>query len=168
VEAVHTPARTVAYRRNLLQDRIVRILTVLGFAIPMVVYLWYLHHYGLNVVYGDQWDTVSLIGLSYKGKLTLTALWAQHNQNRIFFPNLIALALSRVAAFNVVTEQYVSAAFLFGAIALITGAHKRRCSNRTWLAYCLIVILMLSVVQGDNTLSGFQSPGISSLSLWRG
>jgi hypothetical protein len=156
VEAVQTPARTVAYRRNPLQHRIVKILTVLGFAIPIVVFLWYLHHYGLNVVYGDQWDNVSLIGLSYKGKLTLSALWAQHNENRIFFPNLIALALSRVARFNVVTEQYVGAAFLFGALALMIGAHKRRCSNRTWLAYCPVVILMLSVVQGDNILSGFQ------------
>lgn len=53
---------------------------------PIAVYLWYLHHYDLNVVYGDQWDTISLIGLSYKGNLTLSALWAEHNENRIFFP----------------------------------------------------------------------------------
>jgi hypothetical protein len=151
VEAVHT-ARTVGYRRN----RNVQILTILGFAIPIVAYLWYLHHYGLNVVYGDQWDTVSRIGLSYRGKLTLSSLWAQHNENRIFFPNLIALTLSRVAAFNVVLEQYLGAGFLIGALALIIGAHKRRCPHRTWLAYCPVVILMLSVAQGDNILSGFQ------------
>ena len=151
MEAVHT-ARAVAYRRN----RNVQILTILGFTIPIVVYLWYLRHYGLNVVYGDQWDTVSRIGLSYRGKLTLSSLWAQHNENRIFFPNLIALTLSRVAAFNVVLEQYLGAGFLFGALALIIGAHTRRCPHRTWLAYCPVVILMLSVVQGDNILSGFQ------------
>jgi hypothetical protein len=152
----HTPALTPAWRRDLLPARRVQILTILGFAIPIVAYLWYLHHYGLNVVYGDQWDTVSRIGLSYRGRLTLSSLWAQHNENRIFFPNLIALTLSRVAAFNLVLEQYLGAGFLFGAIALIIGAHKRRCPYRTWLAYCPVVILMLSVVQGDNTLSGFQ------------
>jgi hypothetical protein len=152
----HTPALTPAWRGDLLPARRVQILTILGFAIPIVAYLWYLHHYGLNVVYGDQWDTVSRIGLSYRGRLTLSSLWAQHNENRIFFPNLIALTLSRVAAFNLVLEQYLGAGFLFGAIALIIGAHKRRCPYRTWLAYCPVVILMLSVVQGDNTLSGFQ------------
>lgn len=157
MEAVHAAlVRAVAYRRNASCDRCIQILTVLGFALPIAIYLWYLHHYSLNVVWGDQWDDVSLIAASYKGHLTLSRLWVQHSENRLLFPNLIVLGLSRLTAFNITLEEYLSAIFLFGAVALILCAHKRRSPMTPWIAYCPVVILMLSVVQGENTLSGFQ------------
>ena len=131
------------------------IVTVLGFAVPVAVYIWFLHHYSLNVVFADQWSDVNLIAASYHGHLTLAALWAQHNENRILFPNLMMLAMSRLDAFNVSAEEYLSAVFLFTAVALIIAAHKRR-TPAPWIAYCPVVILMLSVVQAENILWGFQ------------
>jgi hypothetical protein len=156
VQAGLAPAQAPVHRPKPTRDRYIRVLTVLGYAVPVVLYFWYLHHYTLNVVSGDQWDDVSLIAASYKGHLTLHALWAQHNENRIFFPNLIVLALSRITAFNVSIEQYIGALFLCCAIALIIFAHKRRTPKTRWIAYCPVAILMLSVVQGGNTLWGFQ------------
>jgi hypothetical protein len=153
---IHAPPPDATYRKNTFRDRSIQVLTVLGYALPVAIYLWYLHHYSLNVVSGDQWSDVRLITASYKGKLTLGALWAQHNENRIFFPNLVMLGLSRSVAFNVVVEQYLGAGCLFGATALIISAHKRRSPTTPWLTYCPVAILMLSVVQGNNTLSGFQ------------
>jgi hypothetical protein len=139
-----------------ISDRRLEIVTVLGFAIPIAVYIWFLHHYSLNVVRSDQWYDVTLIGASYHGHLTLAALWAQHNENRIFFPNLIMLAMGRIDAFNVSAEEYLSALFLLAAVALIIAAHKRRKPELPWIAYCPVVILMLSLVQAENTLWGFQ------------
>lgn len=129
---------------------------MLGFGIPVAFYIWFLHHYTLNVVHADQWSDVTLIGASYQGHFTLAALWAQHNENRLLFPNLIVLAMSRLDAFNVSAEEYLSAVFLLAAVALIIGAHKRRAPERPWIVYCPVVILMLSVVQAQNTLWGFQ------------
>jgi hypothetical protein len=120
------------------------------------VYIWFLHHYALNVVRADQWSNVTLIAQSYDGHLTLSALWAQHVDNRVFFPNLIVLAMSRIDAFNVSVEEYISAIFLFVAITLIIITHKRRTPDRPWIAYCPVAILMASVVQAQNTLWGFQ------------
>jgi hypothetical protein len=137
-------------------DRISQLLAVLGFGLPVLVYLGFLHHYSLNVVHGDQWSDVDLIRASYSGHLSLAALWAQHNENRMLFPNLLAVAMSRLDAFNVSGEEYLSALLLIAAVALIIGAHKRRAPDRPWLAYCPVVILMFSVVQAQNTLSGFQ------------
>jgi hypothetical protein len=131
------------------------IVTVLGFAVPVAVYIWFLHHYSLNVVDADQWSDVNLIAASYRGHLTLAALWAQHNENRILFPNLIMLAMSRLDAFNVSAEEYLSAVFLVAAVAFIIAAHKRR-SPAPLIAYCPVVILMFSVVQAENILWGFQ------------
>ena len=88
---------------------LVRGLTASGFGIPIAAYVWFLHHYSLNVVRSDQWSDVTLITKSYDGQLTLSALWAQHAENRILFPNLIVLAMSRIDAFNISVEEYVSA-----------------------------------------------------------
>ena len=131
-------------------------LTALGFGIPVAIYLWFLHHYSLNVVRSDQWADVTLISKSYNGQLTLSALWTQHADNRILFPNLIVLAMSRIDAFNISGEEYISASFLFAAIALIIVTHKSRSPDRPWIAYCPVAIVMASVVQAENILWGFQ------------
>ena len=115
--------------------RYLPILTILGYAIPIALYLWFLGHYTLDVVHADQWHDVTLIRASYDGHLTLSTLWAQQNDNRIFFPNLIVLALSRLTAFNVTDEEYLSAVFLFTSAALVILAHRRRSAEMPWIVY---------------------------------
>ena len=132
------------------------VVTALGFGVPVAIYIGFLHHYTLNVVHGDQWSDVTLIGASYNGHLTLASLWAQHNENRILFPNLFVLAMSRLDAFNISAEEYLSAGFLLAAVALIIASHMRRSPGRPLIAYCPPVLLMVSIVQAQNTLSGFQ------------
>ena len=138
------------------RPRLIHLATVLGFAIPAVAYLWMIHAYGVNVIYLDQWDDVALIGHAYSGTLHFSTLWAQHNENRIFFPNLIVLALAYTTHFNLVTEEYLSALMLFGGTALIICAHKRRSPERRWIWYCPVAFLLFSLAQADNTLWGFQ------------
>ena len=115
-----------------------------------------IHAYGVNVIYSDQWDDVALIGHSYSGTLHLSTLWSQHYENRIFFPNLIVLALAYTTHFNVVTEEYLSALMLFGGTALVICAHKRRSPERRWIWYCPVAFLLLSLAQAMNALWGFQ------------
>ena len=135
---------------------LIPVATVLGFAIPAVSYLSMIHAYGVNVIYADQWDDVALIGHAYSGTLHLSTLWAQHYENRLFFPNLIVVALAYTTHFNVVTEEYLSALMLFGGTALVIGAHKRRSPQRRWIWYCPVAFLMLSLAQAANALWGFQ------------
>ena len=135
---------------------LIPIATVLGFAIPAVSYLWMIHAYGVNVIYADQWDDVALIGHAYSGTLHLSTLWAQHYENRLFFPNLIVLALAYTTHFNVVTEEYLGALMLFGGTALVICAHKRRSPERRWIWYCPVAFLLLSLAQANNALWGFQ------------
>ncbi len=130
--------------------------TLLGFAIPAVSYLWMIHAYGVNVIFADQWDDVALIGHAYSGSLHFSSLWSQHYENRIFFPNLVVLALAYTTHFNVLTEEYLSALMLFGATALVICAHKRRSPGRRWIWYCPVAFLMLSFAQAVNALWGFQ------------
>jgi hypothetical protein len=132
------------------------ILAVFAFSVPIIAYFWLIHHYGVNMIHYDQWSDVKIISDSYSGKLSFGALWATHNENRIFFPNLIVLLLSRTTSFNIVFEEYVSGALLVISIGLLIFAHRRRAGPIPWIYYCPIAILMLSFVQYQNALWGFQ------------
>ena len=148
--------RAVASPRSDGRSWLIPIATFLGFGIPVVSYLWMIHAYGVNIIYLDQWDDVILIGHAYSGTLHVSMLWSQHYENRIFFPNLIVLALAYTTHFNVVTEEYLSALMLFGATALVICAHKRRSPQRRWIWYCPVAFLLLSLAQAVNGLFGFQ------------
>ena len=130
-------------------------LAVLGFVIPIGLYFWLIHHYGVNVVFLDQWGDVGIVRHSYTGNLTLGTLWSQHGEQRLLFPNLIVLALAYTTHLNIVFEQYLSAILLSLSSFLLVLSHKRR-SSRGWIWYCPVPILMLSLVQSKSTLFGFQ------------
>ncbi len=132
------------------------VLAALGFALPVAAYFWLIQHYAINEINGDQWDNVALIGRSYNGTLGLGALWAQHNENRMLFPNLVVLLLAHSTRFNVVLEEYLSGVMLVAAAGLLIWAHKRRSPSTPLVYYCPVALLMLSLVQSGNTLWGFQ------------
>jgi hypothetical protein len=156
-KGVESPAqRAIASPPLNWRSWLIPVATLFGFAIPAVSYLWMIHAYGVNVIYLDQWADVALIGHAYSGTLHLSTLWAQHYENRIFFPNLIVLALAYTTHFNVVIEEYLSAFMLFGATALVICAHKRRSPERRWIWYCPVAFLFLSLAQAVNALFGFQ------------
>ncbi len=87
-------------------------------------------------------------------------LWAQHGDHRMFFPNLIVLLLAYTTHFNMVFEEFLSAAMLMAATALLILTHRRRRPSVPWIYYLPVAVVMLSWVQaawiGNNTLWGFQ------------
>lgn len=132
------------------------VLAVLGFGIPVITYFWLIHTYAVNTPVLDQWSDIQLISDSFHGHLGLSQMWALHNENRILFPNLIVLLLSRSVHFDIVFEEYLGAGLLTLAIGLIIVAHRRRLGPIAWAFYCPVAIVMLSLVQYQNTLWGFQ------------
>jgi Flp pilus assembly pilin Flp len=131
-------------------------LAVLGFALPVVAYFWLIHRYGLNTIYADQWANVTVISHAYSGTLSFGTLWVQHNENRLLFPNLVVLALAYTTHYNIVDELYLSGVMQVVAVGLLIGAHRCRSSATPWLLYCPVAFMLLSFVQNQNALSGFQ------------
>jgi hypothetical protein len=86
----------------------------------------------------------------------LSNIWAQHNEDRIVFPNLIVLALAHTTHFNIHIEDYLNGVLLTASAALLIMTHKRRCPATPWLFYVPVVVIMFSFVQVGNTLFGFQ------------
>jgi Bacterial Ig domain len=124
---------------------------VIGMAIPVVVYFWFLHHYALNVIFWDQWSDIYVIGHQ-----AWSNLWGQHGDHRILFPNLVVITLADTTHLNIVVEEFISAGCLLVATALIVLAHRRRAPGTSWLFYVPVVAVMFSLNQVQNTLWGFQ------------
>jgi hypothetical protein len=124
-------------------------LEVVALAAPVVAYFWFIGNYAVNVIYYDSWSDIFLIANE-------SSLWAQHNENRLLFPNILVLLQSDTTHFNIVFEEFLSGAMLVAATGLFIGAHKRRSPSTPWLYYCPVVLVMLSFVQAGNTLWGFQ------------
>ncbi len=132
------------------------LVAVVGFAALAAAYFWFIAAFGSNTIWVDQWSDLILIRQAYSGHLTLSALWAQHNENRILFPNLVVLLLAEVTHFNVKTEEFLSGLTLIGAMAVLILGHRRRSPTMPWIFYLPVAIVMLSFVGYDNTLWGFQ------------
>ncbi len=132
------------------------VLTIVGFGIPIAGYLWFIVHYGVNVPYQDGWSDITVIHQCYSHVFTCGALWTQHNENRIFFPNLVVVILAHATHFNIRVEEFLSGLMLIAATFLLVHAHKRRSPDIPWLYYCPVVILACSLAQYGATLWGFQ------------
>jgi hypothetical protein len=152
-EIAPSPHKRVVDR---LDHRLVNLLTVVGFGLPLIGYFWFLSRFSVNVVFGDQWDDVTVIKGSYVHFFDWGPMWAQHFENRIFFPNIVVVLLAHTVHFNIEVEEYLGAVLLVVATVFILWAHKRRSPSTPWLYYCPVAILILSVVQYGNTIWGFQ------------
>ena len=131
-------------------------MTVFGFAIPIVTYFWVIAHFGVNVIVNDQLSDVSVIKASQSHLIPWGALWVQHTQNRLLFPNVLVLVLSRAVHFDIRIEELFGAVLVLCATALLIWSHKRRSPETPWLYYCPVAFLTFSLVQYENTLWGFQ------------
>jgi hypothetical protein len=154
-----TPSEPDAGDRRLvdrLNPGMVNVLTVLGFGLPLIWYFWFVEHYSLNTLVGDQWSDVNVIKESYTNFFDWSSLWAQHFENRIFFPNLVVEVLAHTVQFNIRVEEFLGAVLLVVATVFLVWAHKRRSPSTPWLYYCPVAILTLSIVQYGNTIWGFQ------------
>ncbi|HUY61864.1 MAG TPA: hypothetical protein VMW49_08300, partial [Candidatus Dormibacteraeota bacterium] len=124
-------------------------------AAPIALYAWFVWAYGVDTVFWDQWHIVRLLQLGAGGHLGWGALWAQHNQNRMLFPNLVMIGLAGVTHFNTRAEMAGSVVCLglaFAALARLALGHG---DGPRW-ALVPIAWLLFTLVQDLSALQGFQ------------
>ncbi|HYH97425.1 hypothetical protein [Hyalangium sp.] len=140
------------------QSRWIRYLIFLALAFPAFLPFNYVYRFGVNVPFFDQWEFVPTLVDFYEGRLTLEALFAQHNEHRIFFPRLIMLGLAALTRWNTVAEMYFNAALLVALGAVLLHAHVRAygASNRSLIAFLPIAWLVFTFRQYNNLIWGWQ------------
>ncbi len=115
----------------------------------------YVHAYSVNMIFDDQWTDVDLLKRAHDGTLTLSYLWAQHNEHRMLFPKLVVLALGATTHLNIQVEDYLCVIALCGATALFILTHRRRSPGLPLLAYVPVAFVLLSPAVVAEGLLGF-------------
>ncbi len=132
------------------------IVTAVVFVGALVMTGLYMHAYAVNSLYYDQFADVNLVEHLRNGTLSLPLLWAQHNENRIFFPNLITLALAETVHLNIVIEVVISTVFWWAGAATLILTHHRRAPSVNWLWYIPVIAGFGSLLTQSDLLFGFR------------
>lgn len=134
---------------------------VLLYLIPILIVLWFVASFSVNVPIGDEWALVPILEKAYTGQASFNDFFAQHNEHRIFFPKIIFLALASISKWNIEYEQYFSIFLAIVTFGLIYKLSAEQVGNQGqdvyWhLANLLTCVLIFSLVQHENWLWGFQ------------
>src|SRR5215210_270644 len=115
----------------------------------------YVHMFGVNVVWNDEWDMASLFTKLSSGRLTVFDLWEPHNEHRFFFPSIAILLLGTLTKWNTVAEMYaIQACLLITLLALLVAL--RAYIGAKPLFFVPTAFLTFSLLQRFNMLWGLQ------------
>jgi hypothetical protein len=135
-----------------------RWLAILLILSPAVLEAVYIKFFGVNVVSWDQWDFVPYIDKLYSHHLTVSDLFSQHNEHRLFFPRIAMLSLAYISNYNNLYEMYFSwvMALLILAIVFLMYKSSFRASTKMLMAFIPVSFLAFDLKQFGNILWGFQ------------
>lgn len=127
-------------------------------ALPVFLSFNYVHRFGVDLPYLDDWELVPLIDRWLGGTVRLEELFAPHNEHRIFWPRLAMLAVVRWGQYDLRALMFASWALLSATTALLLWEHvgtfgRTRGALLLWVP---LAWLLLSPRQYENLLWGWQ------------
>lgn len=143
--------------RSAKQKRVLIINSVLAGA-PIVLMFCLLATWSVNAPFWDQWIYADFIDKLHRGTLTFHDLWQQHNEHRIFVPELILLGLALLTHWNVRIEIFMNfIAVIATYMATLLIAYK---TIRQRIAFAVVAVvaawLLFSPLAYINWIWGFQ------------
>lgn len=127
---------------------------VCAFAAPAFI-LWAIYRFGVAVPYLDQWELVPYLEKMHNHTLSISAVWQQHNEHRIFFPRALMLFMARLTGWDIRYEFAASFVFACLTLLLLCSMLRRSFGNRPpkWL-FVAASLLVFSAAQHENWLWG--------------
>jgi hypothetical protein len=129
---------------------------VAAFVAISALYLVFVANYSVDIVDNDDWGVMPLIHSALHGHLTLGALWAQHNENRMFVPNVAMVALGVATRDNVQVVMFVSAGIFIATFAGFLVLFRSYVGRLNGWAVLGTGVVWFSVVDWMNALWAFQ------------
>ncbi|NET45463.1 hypothetical protein [Okeania sp. SIO2B3] len=136
-----------------------RILLLTLYIFPVLLLLWFLANFSVNVPYWDQWRLTPIFERVAEGNATFFDFFTVHGHHRILIPKLIITTLAFATKWNTQAEIICSVIFViitFFAICKIAEIqfHNKN-KNILHIANILVSLLLFSLVQHQNWLWGF-------------
>lgn len=156
------------FRRKTLKDIalprfgdhvISRVVLGLSMLLPFGASVLYVHLFGVNVFFADEWDFVPILQEQQRGTLSVADLFAHHNEHIYLFPWTVMLLLGAVTRHNTVPLMYLTQVCLLVTSAGLSLAFRRTFELRSLLAALVFIpvpFLIFSFRQFENMLWGNQ------------
>lgn len=136
-----------------------RILLLTLYIFPVLLLLWFLANFSINVPYWDQWRLTPIFERVTEGNATFFDFFTVHGHHRILIPKLIITVLAFATKWNTQAEIICSVIFViitFFAICKIAEIQfQNKNKNILHIANILVSLLLFSLVQHQNWLWGF-------------
>jgi len=130
---------------------------VIAGIIPPALYILVVGHYGVNMLFGDDWTVIPVVDSAVNHHLTWQLLWAQHNENRMLFPNLLFILFGRIDHLDAKTIMYFSALLLTGGFLLLLCVYRSYAGAFMGPFQTLLAgLVWFSLSEFENTLWAFQ------------
>ena len=130
---------------------------ILLIILPIILDIFFIKLYGVNVPYMDQWVFVPLIDKFYNSNLDLNDLFAQHNEHRLPFARIIMLISMYFTHYNNVAEMYISCSIASLTLFMLFLLYKQQfgLSRSSLIGFIPVSWLLFDFRQYDNILLGF-------------
>lgn len=125
-----------------------------GIVAPLLLALYYVRRFGVNVPEADQWFFVPTLEAFYSGEPWFPLIVAHYSEHRLIFPRLLMLGMARLTHYNVKWEMYVSV-LLMALCAVLIWRLIQITSVPKWMILPA-GFLLLSPAQYENMLVGWQ------------
>ncbi|NES75760.1 MULTISPECIES: hypothetical protein [Okeania] len=136
-----------------------KILLLTLYIFPVLLLLWFLGNFSVNVPYWDQWRLTPIFERVAEGNATFFDFFTVHGHHRILIPKLIITALAFATKWNTQAEIICSVIFVimtFFAICKIAEIQfQNQNKNILHIANILSCLFLFSLVQHQNWLWGF-------------
>jgi hypothetical protein len=113
--------------------------------------------FAVNVPFEDEIGWAPLIVSLHKGSISFGALWAQHNDHRMLFGNLIALGLASLGGWSQLRECLASLAITVVGQLFLLLLLRATLGGTALVVFAIDSLLIFSLGQTENWLWGFQT-----------
>jgi hypothetical protein len=123
---------------------------------PPLLLLYYVNAFGVNLIFWDDWEKVSLVRKAMSGTLSFSDLFVQHNEHRMPFPNLFMTVIEILTQYNMVAVMLFSWIFLCLTGLLIFYIYRRHSNWDSYpkplLTFLPVLLLLFSFRQWESIL----------------
>ncbi len=136
-----------------------RILLLTLYIFPVLLLLWFLANFSVNVPYWDQWRLTPIFERIAERNTTFFDFFTVHGHHRILIPKLIITALAFATKWN--TQAEITCSVIFVIITFFTICKiaeiqfQNQNKNILHIANILSCLFLFSLVQHQNWLWGF-------------
>lgn len=140
------------------REKLKKFSSIAVFSSPLIAIICLIHYYAINLPFSDDYALIPILKSINHGHIPWGLLWAQHNEHRIFFPNVILTIMAKITHWNVTDILYLSAIIAgVGFLGMVMIIRKHILTSKfTFLAILLSAIVFFSPAQSQNWLWGWQ------------